>query len=65
MRFHLSELYTTYLVNIFATLNNLNLKMHEYNHSIAFHSSVNAFKVTLKLWHLYQKYGVFPHTLNL
>jgi len=60
MRFHLSELYTTYLVNIFATLNNLNLKMHEYNH----YSSVNAFKVTLKLWHLYQKYGVFPHTLN-
>jgi len=36
----------------------------KYNHSIAFHSSVNAFKVTLKLWHLYQKYGVFPHTLN-
>jgi len=48
MQVNLYELYTTYLVNIFATLNNLNLKVHECNnHTVAFHSSSNVFKVTL------------------
>jgi len=62
MQVNFYELYTTYLVNIFATLNNLNLKMQECNHRIiAFHSSSNVFKVTLKWWHLYQKHGVFPY----
>jgi len=59
----LYELYTTYLVNLFATLNDLNLKIQEYNHHIiAFHISSNVFKVTLKWWRLYQKQAVFPHT---
>jgi len=63
MQANFYELYTTYLVNIFATLNNLNLKIRECNHHIiAFHSSGNFFKVTLKWWHLYQKHGVFPYT---
>jgi len=37
--------------------------MQERNyHIIAFHSSSNVFKVTLKSWHLYQNMvGVFPH----
>jgi len=62
MQANFYELYTTYLVNIFATLNNLNLKMQECNHHIiAFHSSSNVFKVTLKWWHLYQKHGGFPY----
>jgi len=63
MQVNLYELYTIYLVNIFATLNNLNLKMQECNHLIiAFHSNINVFKVTLKCRRLYQKHGVFPHT---
>jgi len=64
MQVNLYELYTTYLVNIFATLiNNLNLKMQECNHhTIAFHSSSNIFKViTLKWWRLL-KHDVFPNT---
>jgi len=41
MQVNFYELYTTYLVNIFVTLNNLNLKMQECNqHIIAFHSSM-------------------------
>jgi len=48
MQVNLYELYTTYLVNIFATLNNLNSKMQDCNHHIiAFHSSNNVFKVTI------------------
>jgi len=62
MQVNLNYMYTTYLVNIFATLNNLNLKMQERSHhTIAFHGSGNVFKVTLKWWCLYQKRGVFPH----
>jgi len=50
MKAHLYELYTTYIIlNIFATLNNLNLKMHECNHIIVFYSNINVFIVTLKL----------------
>jgi len=56
-------LHSTYLVNIFATLNNLNLNMQECNHySIVFHSSSNVFKFTLKWWCIYQKHGVSLHT---
>jgi len=63
MQVNFYELYTTYLVNRFATLNNLNLKIQECNHYItACHSSSNFFKATLKRWHLYQKYGAFPLT---
>jgi len=63
MQVNLYKLYTTYLVNIFATLNNLNSKMQKCNHNIiAFHSGSNVFKVTLKWWRLFQKHGVFPHT---
>jgi len=41
MQVNLYELYSTYLVNIFATLNNLNLKIQECNqHIIAFYSSM-------------------------
>jgi len=57
MQVNLYALYTTYLVNMFATLNNLNLKMQECNHSSI------AFKIAaLRWWHLYQKHGVSPHT---
>jgi len=50
MQFNLYKLYTTYLVNMFALLNNLNLKMHECNHHlIAYHSSINVFTFALKL----------------
>jgi len=65
MQVNLYELYTTYLVNIFATLNKLNLKMQERNHVvIAFHSS-NVFKVTLKLWLiLFKKWCLFPHSVK-
>jgi len=50
LQVNLYELYTTYLMNIiFATLNDLNLRMQECNHHIiAFHSSSKVFKVTLK-----------------
>jgi len=42
MQVNLYELYTAYLVNIFATLNNLNLKMQECNYLIiAFHTNSN------------------------
>jgi len=59
MQVNLYKLYTTYLVNKFATLNNLNLKMQECNHHfIAFHSSINVLKVTLKWWRLFQTHGV-------
>jgi len=53
----------TYLVNTFATLNNLNLKIQEFNHHIiiAFHSSSNVLQVTLEWWRLFPKHGVFPH----
>jgi len=48
-----------------AHLYELHSLLHTYSKYICYtNSSVNAFKVTLKLWHLYQKYGVFPHTLN-
>jgi len=62
MQVNLYELYTTYLVNIFATLNNLNLKMQECNHVIiAFYSSINVFKVTLKWWLiLFEKMVSYP-----
>jgi len=41
MQVNLYKLYTTYLVNIFATLYNLNLKTQECsNHFIAFHSII-------------------------
>jgi len=57
------QLYTAYLVNILATLNNLNLKMQECNHHIiAFYSSSNVFKIALKSWCSYQKHGVFLQT---
>jgi len=63
MQVNLYELYTTYLVNIFATLNNLNLKMQKCNHYIiAFHSSSNVFKVTLKWWCISKSMVFFPHT---
>jgi len=64
MQVNIYELYTTYLLNIFATLNNLNLITQECNHhTIVFHSSSIVFKVLLKWWRLYQKHGVFPHLL--
>jgi len=48
MKVDLYKPYTTYLVNIFATLNNLNLKMQECNrHFNAFICSSNVFKFTL------------------
>jgi len=51
MQVNFYELYTTYLVNIFATLNNLNLKMQECNHHIiAFHSNIAVFKVNTLKW---------------
>jgi len=46
MQVNLYKLYTTYLVSIFAMLNNLNLKMQEYNHNIiVFYSSSNVLKL--------------------
>jgi len=65
MQINIFKLCAIYLVNIFANLNNLNLKMQKCNHHIiAFHSS-NVYKVTPKWWHLYQKHGVFPHTQRI
>jgi len=68
MQANLYKMYRAYLVNIFATLNNLNLEMQEcyYYTIIAFHSSINVFKVTLKLWqtHIHIKNMVSFLALN-
>jgi len=65
MQVNLYELYTTYLVNIFATLNDLNLKVQECNHHIiAFYSRSNVFKVTLKWWSLSKTWCFSPHSKN-
>jgi len=65
MQVNLNNMYTRYLVNIFATPNNLNLKMQKRSHHIiAFHSSGNVFKVTLKWWCLSKTWCVSPHSMN-
>jgi len=66
MQANLFELCSAYLVNIFAALNNLNLRMQGCNHHvIAFHSTINAFRAKLKLWHTcahVKNMVSFPHT---
>ncbi|XP_067939707.1 protein FAM200B-like [Watersipora subatra] len=43
---------TAYLVDIFASLNKLNLKLQgSHPHVFAFHDSIDAFKAKLVLWH--------------
>jgi len=43
----------------------MNLKMQEYNHhTIAFHSSRNVFKVTLKWWCISKTWCFTPHSMN-